>query len=53
MEIAHIRVYDSLLGILPGDAIKQVASLIMTKQKRITIEYANNQVSNALGNNKQ
>ena len=42
---AHIRVYDSLLGTLPADAKKQIASLLMTEEKKITIEYANNQVS--------
>jgi hypothetical protein len=45
MDCAHIRVYDSLLGKLPDDAKKQIASLLMTEEKTITIEYANNQVS--------
>ena len=45
MEHAHVRVYDSLLGTLPGDAKKQITSLLMTEEKGITIEYANNQVS--------
>ena len=45
MDHAHVRVYDSLLGTLPGDARKQIASLLMTKEEKITIEYANNQVS--------
>ena len=45
MDHAHIRVYDSLLGTLPADAKKQIASLLMTEEKKITIEYANNQVS--------
>ena len=45
MDHAHIHVYDSLLGALPGDAKKQIASLLMTKEEKITIEYANNQIS--------
>ena len=45
MDRAHVRVYDSLLGTLPADAKKQIASLLMTEEKKITIEYANNQVS--------
>ena len=45
MDCAHIRVYDSLLGKLPDDAKKQIASLLMMEKKTITIEYANNQVS--------
>ena len=33
MDHAYIRVYDSLLGMLPGDAEKQIASLLMTEEK--------------------
>ena len=32
--------------IFPGDAKKQTASFLMMEEKAITIEYANNQVSN-------
>ena len=32
MDHAHVRVYDSLLGTLPGDAKKQITSLLMTKE---------------------
>ena len=34
MDRAHIRVYDSLLGTLPADAKKQIASLLMTEEKK-------------------
>ena len=33
MDSAHIFVYNSLLGTLPVDAKKQIASLIMTYKK--------------------
>ena len=45
MDHAHVHVCDSLLGALPGDAKKQIASLLMTKEEKITIEYTSNQVS--------
>ena len=45
MDHSHIHVYDSLLGALPSDTKKQIASLLMTEEEKIIIEYANNQVS--------
>lgn len=45
MECGHVRVYDSLRGVLPDDAKKQIASLMMVREKDIVIEYANTQVS--------
>ena len=37
MDRAHIRVYDSLLGTLPADAKKQIASLLMTEEKKLLL----------------
>ena len=48
MDCVHIHVYDSLLSTLPGDTKKQIATLLMTEEEKITIEYANNQKSNTL-----
>ena len=36
MDHAHIHVYDSLLGTLPGDTKKQIASLLMIEEEKIT-----------------
>ena len=55
MDHAHIRVYNSLLGTLATrwykefkKKTKQITSLLMTKEEKITIEYGNNQVNNTL-----
>ena len=50
MDHAHICVYDSLLGTLPGDTKKQNCFLVNDRRgKDYTIKYyANNQVSNTL-----
>lgn len=45
MEYAHVHVYDSVWGVLPYDTKKQIAALLMTDEKEMIIEHANNQVS--------
>ena len=49
-EHAHVRVYDSLRGLLPDDTKKQIASLLFSQESEIILEYANNQVSILLNN---
>ncbi len=42
---ATVRIYDSLYGKLPCGTKETIASLIHTKERAITLEYANVQVS--------
>ena len=41
----HVRIYDSLGGVLSDDTKRQIASLLITGNKSFILEYANVQVS--------